>query len=229
MKLPGLRPLAAIGGRDGEISYGAQNGCIYARMESNLISPSHSFSLGQSHYRSNSSPGWQMFYYADESAAEMVPLRHCCHHGNIYLLCSDHLLRQFSVLSVRSSVRGSRGRQRAKNVIKPSLPPLVYCALPRGASEMLRHDEGMPVRAGGRARCDPRENCRHRRYHPGDVCVCAHVRRARREGDGEREGKRGDITACSLVQFHPRPHHLHAAEFPPPDLPPSLYALPRNS
>ena len=29
MKLPGLRPLAAIGGRGGEISYGAQNGCIY--------------------------------------------------------------------------------------------------------------------------------------------------------------------------------------------------------
>ena len=172
-----------------------------------------------------------MFYYADESAAEMVPLRHCCHHGNIYLLCSDHLPRQFSVLSVRNSVRGRKeGKTTGKKchqALPPSLPPLVYCALPRGESEMLRHDEGMPDRAGGRARCDPRENCRRRRYHPGDVCVCAHVRRARREGHGE--SKRGDITACSLVQFHPRPHHLHAAEFPPPDLPPSLYELPRNS
>ena len=65
MKLPGLRRHATIGGRGGEISYG----CIYARLESNLISPSHSFSLGQSHYCSNSALGWQMFYYADESAS----------------------------------------------------------------------------------------------------------------------------------------------------------------
>ena len=154
MKLPGLRPLAAIGGRSGEISYGGQNGCIYARMESNLISPSHSFSLGQSHYRSNSSPGWQMFYYADESAsgdgatAALLPSWQ-------YL---SVVLRSFTttvqrLVRPKRSARKEGGEDNGQKMSSspPSLPPLVYCALPRGASEMLRHDEGMPDRAGGRA------------------------------------------------------------------------------
>ena len=87
----------------------------------------------------------------------MSQQRRWCHCGTAAIMaisiCCAQIIYYDSSASCPSETQCEeerRGRQRGKNVIKPSLPPLVYCALPRGASEMLRHDEGMPDRAGGR-------------------------------------------------------------------------------
>ena len=85
---------ATIDGRVGEISYGAQNGCICARPESNLVS-----------FGTVAATALQMadvlLHKGMSQQAGMVPLRHC-HHGNIYLLCSDHF---FGVEIFESCVR----------------------------------------------------------------------------------------------------------------------------